>query len=132
MVDWPVTSHFPSKLYGFSLELGASTPLRAFIAGDNMRLVFATAGLSQAEGRRGILKEGKGGKEVIISRLLGPDKRSSRSGVRHKRHLLSELMQRSEDGEGGHLSATCMAGRTEEHVGEKSELLRGCVTTRAS
>lgn len=74
---------------GFSLELGVSTSLRAFIGDDNIRLVFVAAGPSQAEGKRGILKEGKGGKEVIISTLLGPDKRSSRSGVQHKRHLLS-------------------------------------------
>lgn len=78
-----------------------STPLRVFIVDDNIGLVFVAAGLSQAEGMRGILEEGKeGGKEVIISKLLSPDKRSSRSGVQHKRHLLSELMQRTEDGEG--------------------------------
>lgn len=43
---------------------------------ENTRLMFIAAGLSELFCRpKESLKEGKGGKEVILSELLSPDKR---------------------------------------------------------
>lgn len=75
--DWPVASYFTSVLQGFSLQLGSQecpdrAPLRAFIVDDNTRLVFVAAGLSQGEGES--CRKGKEEHEVIISKLLSPDR----------------------------------------------------------
>lgn len=86
--DWPVETYFTSVLQGFSVQLGSQEcPDRAFMVDDNTRLVFVAAGLSQGEGES--CRKGKEEHQVIISKLLSPDKRPSSSGVQHKRHLLS-------------------------------------------
>ena len=75
------------------------------------------------------LKEGKGGKEVILSKLLRPDPRASCFGgsrpAQHERHLLSKSHKRME----GLWAGTDVLRELVGGVGEKFEFLLNSVIT---